>query len=79
MCIAITSASIHRKQAGYCYVGSRFCAEELLLNKWMQQRIFPTASRAANCAHQHANLLIVNVPRLRAEELAKELGAIGRR
>ncbi len=67
-----------QKQAGYCYVGSAV----------LRGRITPDQmSAAADLAERFANgelrttnmqnLLIVNVPRLRADELAKELGAIG--
>ncbi len=67
-----------QKQPGYCYVGSAV----------LRGRITPKQmSAAADLAERFANgelrttnmqnLLIANVPSLCAEELAKELGAIG--
>jgi sulfite reductase (ferredoxin) len=67
-----------QKQAGYCYVGATV----------LRGRITPEQMRAAaDLADQFAsgelrttnmqNLLIVNVPQLNADELARELGAIG--
>ncbi len=67
-----------QRQKGYCYVGSAV----------LRGRITPEQmDAAANLADRFAggelrttnmqNLLIVNVPQLRTEELAKELGEIG--
>jgi sulfite reductase (ferredoxin) len=67
-----------QKQRGYCYVGSAV----------LRGRITPEQMEgAANLADRFAsgelrttnmqNLLIVNVPQIRADELAKELDAIG--
>ncbi|MFZ0816666.1 MAG: nitrite reductase [Candidatus Sulfotelmatobacter sp.] len=67
-----------QKQPGLCYVGATV----------LRGRITPEQmDAAANLAEQFArgelrttnmqNLLIVNVPRLQADELANELGAIG--
>jgi sulfite reductase (ferredoxin) len=67
-----------QKQPGYCYVGSAV----------LRGRITPAQmDAAADLAERFAsgelrttnmqNLLIVNVPRLQADDLAKELGEIG--
>ena len=67
-----------QKQAGYCYVGSavlrgRITPEQMAAAADLADRFANGELRTTNMQ----NLLIVNVPRLRAEELAKELGAIG--
>ncbi|MGC1372398.1 MAG: nitrite/sulfite reductase [Candidatus Sulfotelmatobacter sp.] len=67
-----------QKQAGYCYVGSavlrgRITPEQMTAAAELAERFASGELRTTNMQ----NLLIVNVPRLRAEELAKELGAIG--
>jgi sulfite reductase (ferredoxin) len=67
-----------QKQAGYCYVGSavlrgRITPEQMTAAADLAERFANGELRTTNMQ----NLLIVNVPRLRAEELAKELDAIG--
>jgi sulfite reductase (ferredoxin) len=67
-----------QKQAGYCYVGSavlrgRITPEQMTAAADLAERLANGELRTTNMQ----NLLIVNVPRLRADELAKELGAIG--
>ena len=67
-----------QKQHGYCYVGSavlrgRITPEQMDAAADLAERFASGELRTTNMQ----NLLIVNVPRLRADELAKELGAIG--
>ncbi|MFY9741906.1 MAG: nitrite/sulfite reductase [Candidatus Sulfotelmatobacter sp.] len=67
-----------QKQAGYCYVGSavlrgRITPEQMTAAADLAKSFAGGELRTTNMQ----NLLIVNVPRLRAEELAKELDAIG--
>ncbi len=67
-----------QKQAGYCYVGlavlrGRITPEQMSAAADLAERFANGELRTTNMQ----NLLIVNVPRLRAEELAKELDAIG--
>ncbi|HTU41512.1 MAG TPA: nitrite/sulfite reductase [Candidatus Aquilonibacter sp.] len=67
-----------QKQAGYCYVGSavlrgRITPEQMTAAADLAERFASGELRTTNMQ----NLLIVNVPRLRTEELAKELDAIG--
>jgi sulfite reductase (ferredoxin) len=67
-----------QKQAGYCYVGSavlrgRITPEQMDAAADLAERFASGALRTTNMQ----NLLIVNVPRLRADELARELGEIG--
>ena len=67
-----------QKQAGYCYVGSavlrgRITPEQMDAAADLAERFASGELRTTNMQ----NLLIVNVPRLRADELAKELGEIG--
>jgi sulfite reductase (ferredoxin) len=67
-----------QKQPGYCYVGSavlrgRITPEQMDAAADLAERFAGGELRTTNMQ----NLLIVNIPRLRAEELAKELGAIG--
>src|ERR1700691_5435498 len=68
----------HQKQAGYCYVGAavlrgRISAEQMRTAADLADRFASGELRTTNMQ----NLLIVNVPRLNADELAKELDAIG--
>ncbi len=67
-----------QKQAGYCYVGSavlrgRITPEQMEAAADLAERFANGELRTTNMQ----NLLIVNVPRLHADELAKELGEIG--
>jgi sulfite reductase (ferredoxin) len=67
-----------QKQAGYCYVGSavlrgRITPEQMEAAADLSERFAGGELRTTNMQ----NLLIVNVPRLQADELAKELDAIG--
>jgi sulfite reductase (ferredoxin) len=67
-----------QKQSGYCYVGSavlrgRITPEQMDAAADLADRFAGGELRTTNMQ----NLLIVNVPQLRAEELAKELGEIG--
>jgi len=67
-----------QKQAGLCYVGSavlrgRITPEQMEAAADLADRFASGELRTTNMQ----NLLIVNVPRLRADELAKELGEIG--
>jgi sulfite reductase (ferredoxin) len=67
-----------QKQSGYCYVGSavlrgRITPEQMDAAADLADRFASGELRTTNMQ----NLLIVNVPRLRADELAQELGAIG--
>jgi sulfite reductase (ferredoxin) len=67
-----------QKQAEYCYVGSavlrgRITPEQMEAAADLAERFAGGELRTTNMQ----NLLIVNVPRLRADELAKELGEIG--
>ncbi len=67
-----------QKQAGYCYVGSavlrgRITPEQMEAAADLAERFASGDLRTTNMQ----NLLIVNVPRLRVDELAKELGEIG--
>ena len=67
-----------QKQSGYCYVGSavlrgRITPEQMEAAADLAERFANGELRTTNMQ----NLLIVNVPRLRADELAKELGEIG--
>ena len=67
-----------QKQPGYCYVGAavlrgRITAEEMRAAADLAERFAAGELRATNMQ----NLLIVNVPRLNADDLAKELDAIG--
>ena len=69
-----------QKQPGYCYVGAavlrgRITAEQMLAAADLADRFAAGELRTTNMQ----NLLIVNVPRLNAESLAKELDAIGLR
>lgn len=69
-----------QKQPGYCYVGAavlrgRITAEQMRAAADLADRFAAGELRATNMQ----NLLIVNVPRLNAEDLAKELDAIGLR
>src|SRR5258707_2159093 len=69
-----------QKQPGYCYVGAavlrgRITAEQMYAAADLADRFAGGELRATNMQ----NLLIVNVPRLNAEDLAKELDAIGLR
>src|SRR6267378_2938582 len=69
-----------QKQSGYCYVGAavlrgRITAEQMHAAADLADRFAGGELRATNMQ----NLLIVNVPRLNAEDLAKELDAIGLR
>ncbi|MGB7897835.1 MAG: nitrite/sulfite reductase [Candidatus Sulfotelmatobacter sp.] len=66
-----------QKQPGYCYVGSavlrgRITPEQMDAAADLSERFASGELRTTNMQ----NLLIVNVPRLQAYELAKELGAI---
>jgi sulfite reductase (ferredoxin) len=67
-----------QKQPGYCYVGcavlrGRITPEQMEAAADLAERFASGELRTTNMQ----NLLIVNVPRLRADELAKELGEIG--
>jgi len=67
-----------QKQPGYCYVGAavlrgRISAEQMRAAADLADRFASGELRTTNMQ----NLLIVNVPRLGADELAKELDAIG--
>jgi sulfite reductase (ferredoxin) len=67
-----------QKQPGYCYVGSavlrgRITPEQMEAAADLAERFASGELRTTNMQ----NLLIVNVPRLRADQLAKELGEIG--
>jgi sulfite reductase (ferredoxin) len=67
-----------QKQAGYCYVGAtvlrgRITPEQMHAAADLSDRFANGELRTTNMQ----NLLIVNVPRLQADELAKELGGIG--
>src|SRR6202140_3728258 len=67
-----------QKQPGYCYVGAtvlrgRITPEQMHAAADLAERFAGGELRTTNMQ----NLLIVNVPRLQADELAKELGAIG--
>jgi sulfite reductase (ferredoxin) len=67
-----------QKQHGLCYVGAtvlrgRITPEQMDAAANLAERFASGELRTTNMQ----NLLIVNVPRLQADELAKELGAIG--
>ena len=67
-----------QKQPGYCYVGStvlrgRISPEQMESAAELSERFANGELRTTNMQ----NLLIVNVPHLQADELAKELNAIG--
>ena len=67
-----------QKQAGYCYVGSavlrgRISPEQMERAAELAERFASGELRATNMQ----NLLIVNVPRVHVDELAKELGEAG--
>ncbi|MGA8438496.1 MAG: nitrite/sulfite reductase [Candidatus Sulfotelmatobacter sp.] len=67
-----------QKQPGYCFVGSavlrgRITPEQMDAAADLAERFASGELRTTNMQ----NLLIINVPRLRADELAKELGEIG--
>jgi sulfite reductase (ferredoxin) len=67
-----------QKQPGYCYVGSavlrgRITPEQMEAAADLADRYASGELRTTNMQ----NLLIVNVPRLQADELARELDAIG--
>jgi sulfite reductase (ferredoxin) len=67
-----------QKQPGYCYVGAtvlrgRITPDQMESAADLAERFASGGLRTTNMQ----NLLIVNVPRLQAEELAKELDAIG--
>ena len=67
-----------QKQAGYCYVGAsvlrgRITADQMHAAADLADRFANGALRTTNMQ----NLLIVNVPQLQAESLAKELDGIG--
>jgi sulfite reductase (ferredoxin) len=67
-----------QKQPGYCYVGAavlrgRITAEQMRAAADLADRFASGELRATNMQ----NLLIVNVPQVNAEDLAKELDAIG--
>ncbi len=67
-----------QKQSGYCYVGAtvlrgRITPEQMHAAADLADRFASGELRTTNMQ----NLLIVNVPRLQADDLAKELGAIG--
>jgi sulfite reductase (ferredoxin) len=69
-----------QKQPGYCYVGAsvlrgRITAEQMRNAADLADRFAAGELRTTNMQ----NLLVVNVPRLQAESLAKELDAIGLR
>src|SRR5260370_33952860 len=67
-----------KKQPGYRYVGAavlrgRITPEQMHAAADLADRFASGELRTTNMQ----NLLIVNVPRLQADDLAKELGAIG--
>jgi sulfite reductase (ferredoxin) len=67
-----------QKQAGYCYVGAsvlrgRITADQMHAAADLAERFANGELRTTNMQ----NLLIVNVPQLQAESLAKELAGIG--
>jgi sulfite reductase (ferredoxin) len=67
-----------QKQSGYCYAGAtvlrgRITPEQMHAAADLADRFASGELRTTNMQ----NLLIVNVPRLQADDLAKELGAIG--
>jgi sulfite reductase (ferredoxin) len=67
-----------QKQPGYCYVGAvalrgRITAEQMDVAADLAERFASGELRTTNMQ----NLLIVNVPQINAEALAKELDAIG--
>jgi sulfite reductase (ferredoxin) len=67
-----------QKQPGYCYVGSavlrgRITPEQMEAAADLAERFASGELRTTNMQ----NLLVVNVPRSQADELAKELGEIG--
>jgi len=67
-----------QKQPGYCYVGAsvlrgRITADQMLAAADLAERFANGELRTTNMQ----NLLIVNVPQLQAESLAKELDGIG--
>jgi len=67
-----------QKQPGYCYVGAavlrgRITPEQMQAAADLSDRFASGELRTTNMQ----NLLVVNVPRLQADELAKELGEIG--
>jgi sulfite reductase (ferredoxin) len=67
-----------QKQPGYCYVGAtvlrgRITAEQMQSAADLSDRFAGGELRTTNMQ----NLLVVNVPRLQADELAKELGENG--
>jgi sulfite reductase (ferredoxin) len=67
-----------QKQPGYCYVGAavlrgRITAEQMQAGADLADRYASGELRATNMQ----NLIVVNVPRLNADGLAKELDAIG--
>ena len=67
-----------QKQEGYCYVGSavlrgRISPEQMERAAELAERFASGELRATNMQ----NLLIVNVPRVHVDELAKELGEAG--
>ncbi len=69
-----------QKQPGHCYVGAavlrgRITAEQMQAAADLADRFASGELRATNMQ----NLLIVNVPQLNADDLAKELDAIGLR
>lgn len=69
-----------QKQPGYCYVGAavlrgRITPEQMHAAAALSERFAAGELRTTNMQ----NLLIVNVPKLRADELAKELDAVGLR
>ena len=69
-----------QKQEGYCYVGAavlrgRIRPEQMLAAADLAERFASGELRTTNMQ----NLLIINVPRARAETLAKELDAVGLR
>jgi sulfite reductase (ferredoxin) len=69
-----------QKQPGYCYVGAavlrgRITADQMQSAADLADRFASGELRATNMQ----NLLVVNVPRLNAEDLARELDAIGLR
>jgi sulfite reductase (ferredoxin) len=80
MSIATTWEFIRKSSRGYCYVGAavlrgRITAEQMQAAADLADRFAAGELRTTNMQ----NLLIVNVPRLNAESLAKELDAIGLR
>ncbi len=67
-----------QKQPGFCYVGSavlrgRITPEQMDAAADLAERYAKGELRTTNMQ----NLLIINVPRLQADELAKELGEVG--